>query len=74
MDVDALIAGLEHNLINSNMKAITQAEQLRQQLSHQPGLQALAGELVQATENLDFDKARQTLRDIKEKADVEKHA
>lgn len=74
MDVGALIAELEHSLANNNMKAIAQAEQLRQQLCRQPGLQALSGDLVQATENLDFDNARQTLMHIKEKVDVEKHA
>ncbi len=74
IELGGLIDELAQSLNSSNMKAVDQAEQLARQLSQNPAWQPFAEALVQATENLDFNRAKQVLEQIKEVRDVEKNA
>lgn len=74
IELGGLIDELAQSLNSSNMKAVDQAEQLAWQLSQNPAWQPFAEALVQATENLDFNRAKQVLEQIKEVRDVEKNA
>ncbi|MDN2488208.1 PAS domain S-box protein [Kosakonia sacchari] len=73
-DIDLLIENLELSLASSNMKALDDAKNLYQLLNKHETQQTLAAELLLSVENLEFDKAAETLNFIKEYIHVEKNA
>lgn len=67
----AIIRSLNQHLDGGNMASLPLAKQLHEALAMQTGVQALLEQLVQATEMLDFEQAKQFLIRIQELVHVE---
>lgn len=67
----AIIRSLNQHLDGGNMASLPLAKQLHEALAMQAGVQALLEQLVQATEMLDFEQAKQFLIRIQELVHVE---